>query len=216
MNETKTLNVDGNKRGLKAQEGEYKSSNPLRGENKRREEEERVMESIELHKALMEHKSAYTKEERIEAAQQWFIQGNLRQVSKKLEIAYETLRDWKDRPWWPLAIKYCAKERDKELDAEMSAAMHDALTEVRDRIQHGDWVHDKSGELVRKPLSGRDLTYMVASMHDKRSAIRGTAAGETTQTSDVQKLKLLENKFQELAAKLQAKDITGEYEVIES
>lgn len=190
------------------------NSNPERGINKRRAEKERIEEATELYTLLAEHKSKYSAQERIEVATEWLIDGNMTKISKSRGVPLETIKDWRDRPWWPLALKGAVKKKDMELDNGFTSTIHKLLTEVNDRVLEGDVVIDKDGSERRVPMKGRDLAATLSLLFDKRNQLRVVAGSETTTTTQSQKMAALESKFKEFASTLQKGAIDVEFEEV--
>ncbi len=179
------------------------------------EKKQLAKESSELYMIMSSTTSGYSVDDRLHAVMLYVTEGNMKKVSKMTEIPYVTLASWKEQEWWPHALQFCHKRKDKELELRFSRVIHDTVSEVHDRVVNGDWKLDKNGEKKRLPMSGKDLSIVMGVIHDKRQLLRGEATSLTvSKDSQADKLKALENKFQEFSMKLKAKDIEGE--VIES
>ena len=48
------------------------------------------------------------------------------------------------------------------------------IEKLNDRIEHGDWKIGKDGELVRVPMTGKDLAAVVSMCVDKHALLTGT------------------------------------------
>ena len=176
-----------------------------------REEAERAkLESKELYNALARHSSSYTTDDRISAAMAYVTEGNLKAVERVTNISYNTLKLWKDLEWWPIALDFCHRRKDKELEGKLTRIINDSVNEISDRVRNGDWSVQKDGNKVRVPMKARDLAVITNLIYDKRAMLRGESPALLQKTSQEDKLKQLENKFNEFSAQLKAKTIEGE------
>jgi len=64
--------------------------------------------------------------------------------------------------------------------------IHKAGEELKDRLEFGDFVLGKDGELKRKPISGRDLVIIQGTEYDKRQLGRNMPTSIKAQSSDSQ------------------------------
>lgn len=168
-------------------------------------------ESSELYQAIANHNSTYSVDDRLNVAMLYVTEGNMKKVSSITDIPYVTLDGWKRTDWWPQALQFCHRRKDQELELRFSKVIHDSVSEVHDRVVNGDWKLDKTGQKIRVPMSGRDLSVVMGVIHDKRQLLRGEATSLTvTKDSQADKLKALEQKFQEFSSQLKAKTIEGE------
>jgi hypothetical protein len=173
-------------------------------------------ESSELYEILSRHASNYSNDDKIHACMLYITEGNMKKVQKLTEIPYMTLHSWKDTEWWPLALKFCHKRKDKELEIRFSKVINDTIEALHDRVTKGDWGLDrKTGKNYRKPMTGRDLSHVLSTVHDKRQTLRGEAIEVTSDNkSQKDKLKTLESKFNEFSSQLKARTIDAEVERI--
>ncbi len=168
-------------------------------------------ESSELYQVIANHNSSYSVDDRLNVAMLYVTEGNMKKVSSMTEIPYVTLDSWKRTNWWPEALKFCHKRKDQELEQKFSKVIHDTVNEIHDRVINGDWKLDKSGDKIRIPISGRDLSTIISTIHDKRQLLRGEATSLVVQKdSQTDKLRALEQKFQEFSNHLKSKTIEGE------
>lgn len=177
------------------------------GENK----QQLAKESSELYQMMCDGAS-YSVDDRLQTVMLYIAEGNMKKVERVTGIPYVTLNSWKEKEWWPHALQFCHKRKDKELELRFSRVIHDTVSEIHDRVTNGDWKHDsRSGQKTRVPMSGKDLAVVMNVIHDKRQLLRGEATSLTVQKdSQSDKLKALEQKFNEFSNQLKAKTIEGE------
>ncbi len=167
-------------------------------------------ESSELYQLVADHNSTYSVDDRLQVAMLYVTEGNMKKVEKMTGIPYMTIVGWKNSAWWQHALQYCHKRKDKELEMRFSRVIHDTVSELHDRVTNGDWQLEKDGSRRRKPMSGRDLSIVMGVVHDKRQLLRGDATSLSIQKdSQLDKLKALEQKFNEFSSQLKAKTIEG-------
>lgn len=174
--------------------------------------------SLELSN-LYSPQSKYTPEEKIEVVMCYFLTGTSRQAAKLaasngIKIPETTIRDWKTRSmWWPEVYQECKKKKNEQLDISFSQFIDQGITQIMDRVSNGDTVITKDGDHVKKPISGKDLSWMVGIIFDKRQLLRGEATARTEKVSETDRLQKLEDTFKAFGAQYQgwdAKPIDGE------
>ena len=87
---------------------------------------------------LAEHHSKYSVDDRLRTAMLYVAEGNMKEVSRKTGIAYDTVKSWKETEWWPLAVAECRKRKQDELDSLLTNTIHTAMDQVMDRVHKGD------------------------------------------------------------------------------
>ena len=160
--------------------------------------------------------SPYTPEQKVEAAQAYLITGSSYQAQKYCGIKADVIRDWKTRStWWPDLFIQVRKTKNDELDANFSAVIHSAVGEVADRVTNGDSKLQKDGSIVKVPMGGKELAIVLGILYEKRALLRGDVTSRVENHSNKDAMKLLQNKFEDIAKQLEAKPIGNTYEVIE-
>lgn len=169
-------------------------------------------ESSELYQLMTDSKYTYSVDDRLQAVMLYVTEGNMKKVERMTGIPYVTLNVWKESEWWPAALQFCHKRKDKELELRFSRVIHDTVSEIHDRVINGDWKYNaKKDEKQRIPMSGKDLALVMGVIHDKRQLLRGDATSLTvSKDSQSDKLKALEQKFNEFSSQLKAKTVEGE------
>ena len=161
--------------------------------------------------------SPYTPEQKISAAQAYLITGTSDQAQKYCGVKASVIRHWKTRSsWWPDLFIQVRKTKNDELDANFSAVIHSTVGEVADRVSNGDSKLQKDGTLIKVPMGGKELAIVLGIMYEKRALLRGDVTSRTETHSNKDSMKLLQDKFEDIAKQLEAKPIGETYEVIES
>ena len=80
-----------------------------------------------------------------------------REVSEITGVYIDNLMMWKKTDWYKQYQDELRKEKRQELNSRLSAIVNAALSKIEDRLENGDYVlNNKTGEIVRKPVSLRD------------------------------------------------------------
>lgn len=166
-----------------------------------------------MSKAIKKHKSytSWTDSDKRRALAVYKSLGSMVRTTEVTGIPDQTLRFWMKQEWW--------KEGLLQLKAEDSAELEDAATSiaklggeiVKERMQHGDFILNKDGEMVRKPISARDAAVITAIAIDKRKVLQEEPVRQQELGSTERLLKLVE----QFARFAQAKEIKGAIKDIE-
>lgn len=155
---------------------------------------------------LYDPRSKYPAEEKMKAVMAYVVAGDSRKASKICGVPDATIRWWKaSADWWPAALMKCQKEKNDEVDAAMTEAIHIGMASIIDTIQNGEWVLTNKGALVRKPANLRDQTISVATLQDKRDNIRGQQINIVGNRDKSQLFGELIKKFEELSQDIRSK-----------
>ena len=126
----------------------------------------------------------YTEFQKEEAATSYAVLGSARKVSKLTDIPERTIREWTTREWWEEMVGAARKRHQDKLDGRLTGIINKTTDQLLDRVVNGDkTVNPKTGEMVRKPMSGRDLAASFALLLDRRQVIRGDPSRITKATN---------------------------------
>jgi hypothetical protein len=84
------------------------------------------------------------------------------------------------------------------------------LEVVKDRLVNGDTVVTKSGDLVTKPIGGKEAGVILSIAVDKRDMLRRKQKSQVEQQSTQQLLQNIANTVRDFIAKTDQKTIEGE------
>lgn len=102
--------------------------------------QDKVLEQdANLYNLMAMHKSVYSIDDRLKACYLYVVEGNLKEVSRKTGVKYETLKTWKESNWWPAAVLECKKRKEQELDGMFTKVIDASLDQLTDRIKNGDF-----------------------------------------------------------------------------
>ena len=133
--------------------------------------------------------------QRIQAVTTWLATGNLALTAATLSIPEATMRRWKAMPWWKQMVEDIRGEENLALDAKLSKVVNKSVEALLDRVENGDFQFDqRTGKMIRKPISARDASTVTRDMIDRRELLQGKKIVEKNQnrTIDEKLLKLAE------------------------
>ena len=112
--------------------------------------------------------------QRIELVTTWLATGNLALSAATLGIPEITARVWKTQPWWKEMVAEIRASENMELDSKIKKVVDKSVDQLLDRVDNGDFQYDqKTGQLVRKPISARDAAKITSDMIDRRELLQG-------------------------------------------
>lgn len=151
---------------------------------------------------LYEPRAKYPPELKIAAATAYVMTGSVRGVQRITGLKQQTISDWKNRStWWPDLVQRIKKEKQDNVDAIMTNIIHEAGTQVLDRILNGDEIIDKDGGKHRRKMSGKDTAMVMAITWDKRALVRGEPTSRSEKVDQRAIMEDLKKQFEELATK---------------
>lgn len=166
-------------------------------------------------KDLYHPRSPYTPQQKIAAANAYLITGTSIKAQRYCGIKADIIRDWKSSStWWPELFQKVKQAKQDELDAILSGTLHHAMGKISDRIENGDERLLKDGTKTKVAISGKDLSIIVSILYDKRALLRGDPTARVENNSNKDTMKLLQDKFEDIARQLEAKPVKETYEVI--
>lgn len=156
----------------------------------------------------------YPDAKRIEVVTLFACLGNPLTISELANVPVHTIREWSKTPWFKELLEEIRTENNEKLDAKFTQIVEKAQDCILERIENGDSVLKRSGEVVKVPLKARDLAAIGSLTVDKRQIIRNkpTSISQSVESGAVNedKLKLLAKTFIELVNKKESKEIVIE------
>lgn len=156
-------------------------------------------------KPLIKGGYKHSAEKKLELVSLFLQYGSLRKASMEVGISYNITRYWKDEPWWKKAIAELKKRKRSERDHKIDKIIDKSLDAVEERIDNGDYVYDqKTGEVVRKPVSLREVRGVANDLLQRQLMIEKAAVEEQHMLNDQkvkEQLKLLQEEFSKFNTK---------------
>lgn len=142
----------------------------------------------------------YSWSDKTKAVQLYMLNGNMKLVSELTNISYDTLCDWKKTEWWATVVEELRAAAKAKRGTKLSTIIDTSLELVQDRLENGDWIYDqKTGKLVRKPVSLKDVTQVTNNLMDKQIKMEELADRLDNNKATVQEtLAMLAKEFQKL------------------
>ena len=129
----------------------------------------------------------WSESQRIQLVTTYLATGNLALTAATLQIPEVTARRWKAMPWFKQMVEDIRNEDNLVLDAKLSKVVNKSVDALLDRVEHGDFQYDqKSGNMVRKPISARDASVVTRDMIDRRELLQGKKQVERDSTRKVE------------------------------
>jgi len=95
--------------------------------------------------------------------------GSIREVSRIYGIPESTISRWMAAPEAQGMVDQIRRTHARARSIEAGSLWDRAVTEIRDRLDNGDHIALKHGEIIRKPVAARDLAVIAGIMADKAS-----------------------------------------------
>jgi hypothetical protein len=118
--------------------------------------------------------------------------GSLYKTAELSGIPYSTILMWSKKPFWDEILKRIKKEDSVVLENTYTDIARKGQSVILDRLENGDHVLTKEGEIIRKPVSLRDATLAAAVATDKRKILSEQPMFEQTLSTNERLLKLVE------------------------
>jgi hypothetical protein len=146
-------------------------------------------------------KAKYAPELKIQVAACYMMTGTVGGAARLTGLDHRLISDWKNNSeWWFPVLQKVRKEKQDELDAELTDILHQSTAQLKERLENGDTIFvGKDAEPVQRPLSGRDITAIINTLYDKRSMLRGDPTSITGRASSSDVLNELKSEFTKIA-----------------
>lgn len=131
--------------------------------------------------------------------------GSLYRTSDVTGIPYTTLTLWSHSDWWREGLLTLKAEDTSVLEEAATNLAKQAAAAASERLTNGDFVLTRDGELVRKPVGGKDAAIIMGISMQKRRELQDEPTREFALGTTERLLKLVEQ-FSRFAS---AKEIKG-------
>jgi hypothetical protein len=138
----------------------------------------------------------WTDRDKLKVIAAFYVLGNASKVEEETGVSAGTINYWKTLPWWFEEMEKLRKSEDQVMISGYARLMHKTIEKLEERIDNGEIVITKRGEVVNKPVSARDLSIISGMAADKRGKLVNTQTVETVkQVTMAERLKQLEDQF---------------------
>jgi len=155
----------------------------------------------------MPFESKYTMDDKREVCNWMTIKGgNSISVMKRTGVPAQTIRGWTKTDWWAEMQADIRKKHASRFDGKMTYVMDAMMKALMDRVEHGDEVlWAKTGEMIKKAMSGRDLSTALNQVIEKRALLRGDATSRSSAISTEKQMENLQKKMEDRVKEHKAK-----------
>lgn len=132
----------------------------------------------------------FTRDQKIQTVASYMVLGNLKKTSELMGIGLPTIKWWKyQTDWWEECMSVLRRVKNEELDIKLTHIIDRGVSELSDRLQHGDEVI-QGGKSFRKRVNAKDIATILGIAYDKRALNRGdpTERSEARTSDDIKNL----------------------------
>lgn len=129
----------------------------------------------------------YPNIKRTEAATLYAVIGDIDRTAELAKVSPNTLRSWRKEDWFKEIVRDVWAENNDLLNSKFTNMIQKAQDLLADRLENGDFKVLKNGEVVRVPISGKDLSLITAINFDKRQLLREGPQVATPEDGKVEK-----------------------------
>lgn len=152
---------------------------------------------------------AWTTQDHKRAVTLYKTTGSIQKTSDISGIPYGTLERWMRADWWKEMLLVAKSEDSTVLEDAATSIAKEASVVVRERIANGDYVFNKDGVLVRRPVGARDASIVMGIALSKRKELQESPVRENQLGTSERLLKLVEQ-FARFANAQEIKGILAE------
>lgn len=143
----------------------------------------------------------YSDIQKFEAVAAFMTLGNMAMVAQATNIPHDTLRHWKQTPWWKDLEEQIRKQARVEVSGKLKRIIDKAFTLVEDRLENGDWVYNpKTGDIRRVGVSAKTAGDILTKSIDRQIILEKIQeAPETREEAVLDRLASIEQRLIEAA-----------------
>ncbi len=147
----------------------------------------------------MPFKPKYTYDEKLNVCNYYVVEGgNSIKAAKRTGIPAQTIRGWTQTDWWNEMVGEIRRRHQDRLDGKFTWIIDKLHTALLDRVDNGDEIFDtKRGVMVKRAMSGKDITMSLDKIIEKRALLRGDPTSRTSSASPEKQLEQLQKKLEQ-------------------
>lgn len=155
------------------------------------------------------HDGRWTWETKVYAVEVFLETRNLREVVKRIGCSIETLQNWKNSEWWDRTANEIIAAKKAGTTTKLGFIIDKAMDKVIDKLENGEEVlNNKTGQLVRKPVSLRDVNNVLKDAIDRQLKIEKETQDAVIQQSVPEILKNIALEFAKFNSKVKQNNAT--------
>lgn len=145
----------------------------------------------------------YTWEKKYATVAVYLKCGSLRETERNTGVPAVTVENWRKSSWWDGIVNEIKLAQHTQQDNKLNQIIGKALNKIEDALDNGELIlNNKTGEMVRKPVSIRDATRAASELMTRQMAVNKTLAIENVQKQTVDEtLKFLASEFAKMVNK---------------
>lgn len=156
------------------------------------------------------HDGRWTWETKVYAVEVFLETKNLREVVRRVGCSMETLRIWQNSDWWDKTANEINAAKKAGVTTKLGFIIDKAMDKVIDRLENGEEVlNNKTGQLVRKPVSMKDANAVLKDAIDRQIKIEKEFTEATIQQSVPEILKNIALEFAKFNSKNKQNNATN-------
>jgi len=120
----------------------------------------------------------YPESKKLEVLQAFLALGTLRLAAATCNVPEPTVRLWKTTQWWKDTEAELRVSNHIQVSSRLQKLIGKAMIQLEDRLDNGDYVLTKGGELVRKPISAEHSNKVLTQLIDRQIVVEKAATKE--------------------------------------
>lgn len=152
-------------------------------------------------KKIVRSKEHHSNEDKQRGVAAYVATGSFTKAHAITGIPETTLRYWSKQDWFAEEARRVDRADTEELKSTFTRIAKRASSELEDRLERGDEVVTKEGEIVMKKIPGRELAIIAAVAADKRKQAMDTPATTNIQNTQEKLVSLMESFLKFASAK---------------
>jgi hypothetical protein len=143
----------------------------------------------------------YTWEKKYSVVAVYLQCGSLRETEAQTGVPSVTVSNWKQTSWWEDLANQIKTAEHTQLNNQLSKLIKKSLNHIDDALENGELIlNNKTGEMVRKPVSVRDTTRVASELMQRQMTINKAIVETDIKKQTIEDtLKLLASEFSKMA-----------------
>ena len=156
-------------------------------------------------------KTWWDPKKRLEVLNSYIALGNLNLAAAACGVPIPTAKYWKATKWWKETEDEIRRGNKLQLSTKLSGIVIKATDQLVDRLEGGDYVLTKHGELIRKPVSAEHANKIIKQLTDTAMALEDRATTEKPSEANIDaRLKQLREEILKFTKKREPVILEGE------
>jgi hypothetical protein len=169
-------------------------------------------------KKALDGRVKYTDEDKRVIGLHYMMKGSAKGAVKAAQadypkLAVSTVNNWTKTEWWAEVMGGLEEQFERRIRGKMNMIIEKAADETYERLQNGDAVLNKHGEVIRVPVKSRDAMTIAAIGVDKRWLSLGKPTA-ITNNAGTKHLEDLAKAFEKIAKESEYRQVRQETSVL--